>query len=538
MDNKTINSIPLRLVILFTLALLCQNGFAAFYSLQNNSIMDIPERPNVLWKSSIMINVDSLQRSDSLRLFLDNETVDIQLNYSSYTTMGYYAHFSSTNNAANAYISIFESSINGYITTNSSSYAIISTSLNQVEISKYIIEERNDDTAQMEETRGMSIESEDEKMVSAVQSSVTPVIRILFLYTNSVFDSIAEISLLPTNIMLFLLASASIERANESFSNSDIDARLELAYLGPTNYNESNHNWSSVLQHFYQNNDGYIDEVHSLRNKYSADVCVLFLNKRDKCGEAKTIKAEPNTAFCIVHPGTGCIQTFSVAHEIGHLIGCRHNYSHDANIVPYMYGHGYYHYEANNTDASWRTIMSYDNSCPNGCQPILYWSNPDVYYNGLPTGTSSIAHNARVWNERAGTVSVFKNEQDTINYTAADNNTAAIFESIKATTQIYTGGGFEIQSGQIVIMNTAYSITLGPNTHIKNGAIFQASVGDLDNPNNLPPRIKNTDNDVVVESMTCNDEDYHSAVHKFLRDGQLLIEKDGHTYNAQGIKVE
>ena len=45
--------------------------------------------------------------------------------------------------------------------------------------------------------------------------------------------------------------------------------------------------------------------------------------------------------------------TYSIAHELGHIIGARHEPSIDKTMVPFAYGHGF----VNGT--KWRDIMSY-----------------------------------------------------------------------------------------------------------------------------------------------------------------------------------
>ena len=62
--------------------------------------------------------------------------------------------------------------------------------------------------------------------------------------------------------------------------------------------------------------------------------------------------------------------SYSLAHEIGHLIGARHDLNLDKNLKPFPYGHGY----VNGT--KWRDIMSYKESC-GGCPRTAGVVEPD-----------------------------------------------------------------------------------------------------------------------------------------------------------------
>ena len=90
----------------------------------------------------------------------------------------------------------------------------------------------------------------------------------------------------------------------------------------------------------------------------------------------------------------------SIAHEIGHILGVRHDRFMDESNVPFAYGHGY----VNGT--KWRDIMSYKEGC-GGCPRIPHWSNPRIMYKGEPTGTPA-ADSARVILELAERVSKFR----------------------------------------------------------------------------------------------------------------------------------
>jgi hypothetical protein len=149
-----------------------------------------------------------------------------------------------------------------------------------------------------------------------------------------------------------------------------------------------------------------MDEVHTHRDTYKADVCVLIIDNPSACGLASAIMATEASAFCAVHwdCATGY---YSFAHEIGHLQGARHNPEVDPNTSPFPYGHGYLY-----IPDGWRTIMAYNHSsCPGGyCTRVQYWSNPGIIYppSGVPTGTAATHDNARVLDETAFTVANFR----------------------------------------------------------------------------------------------------------------------------------
>ncbi|MBQ6765079.1 MAG: zinc-dependent metalloprotease [Paludibacteraceae bacterium] len=446
------------------------------------TLSQIMSRSEIAWGEIAEIDLKNLIRADTLFCILDNEQVELFATYHTEGVDYYYTHYESSDKDAHAYLSVLTNNIQIDISTSLGVYNIYSISESEVALL------RLESDIPEEPAHNETIFNEEIPIRDAIEEdyptrSMTPVIRVLFVYTNAALNLMGSYQ---PYIQMKQVVYNYINKANESFIHSNIDAHMQLAYIGPITYDETSQTWSDVLDHFCNNNDGYMDEVHNLRDKYTADVCVLFLDKNDYCGEARTIKANANTAFCLVNPTGFCNNKFTAVHEIGHLIGCRHNYEQDMNLIPYAYGHGYIHYENNNPSSSWRTMMAYDNSCATGCGRIPYWSNPDVYYNGIVTGTSSIANNARVWNNRASIVADFRTTPDNISYTNTDNNYSSIFESVEANTQIITGSGYEIQSGQIVEFRTSSSIRFLPNTNIKKGAYFRAYIHSSANIGSYP----------------------------------------------------
>jgi hypothetical protein len=195
------------------------------------------------------------------------------------------------------------------------------------------------------------------------------------------------------------LINLSIEEGNESFRQSGIgQVKLRLVHAYETSYVEEGAHFDHVWR-FADKGDGYMEEVHGLRNTYKADVAVLVVDDPKGCGLATRVYADADEAFAVVHHECAAA-SYTLAHEIGHLIGARHDLNLDKNLTPFPYGHGY----VNGT--KWRDIMSYKESC-GGCPRLPVWSGPLVKVRGEPAGTVDL-DNARVIAEQAGRVAAFR----------------------------------------------------------------------------------------------------------------------------------
>lgn len=216
-------------------------------------------------------------------------------------------------------------------------------------------------------------------------------IRVIVAYTKAAASRYTDIEtdLIPL----------AIEDANQSFRSSGIsNVTLELAYAYQTDYVESGTHFEHVFR-FADKGDGYLEEVHALRDRYKADVGLLIVHDPNGCGLAAEVYARPERAFAVVHHECAA-NMYSLGHEIGHLIGARHDEALDDTKQPFAYGHGFVF------GKSWRTMMSYKDSC-DGCPRIPIWSNPNVLVNGVPAGDSD-SNNARVIAEEAARVAKFR----------------------------------------------------------------------------------------------------------------------------------
>jgi hypothetical protein len=198
------------------------------------------------------------------------------------------------------------------------------------------------------------------------------------------------------------MIDVAIAEANQSFSDSGIDnVRVKLAHAYETDYAEEGSHFDHVYR-FRNKGDGFMDEVHDLRDKYGADVAVLMVEDPMGCGLSIRVGADAADAFTAVHQE--CAATmYSLAHEIGHLIGARHDRALDDTPRPFPYGHGFVNGKA------WRTMMSYKDSC-DGCPRRPVWSSPEVKVDGTPAGNAE-TDNAKVIREEAARVAGFRPER-------------------------------------------------------------------------------------------------------------------------------
>jgi metallopeptidase family M12-like protein len=230
-----------------------------------------------------------------------------------------------------------------------------------------------------------------EKKGKAAAGPTPIVIDVLVAYTKKAAANYADVKR--------ELVDLSIEEANESFRKSGIGhIKLRLVHAYETSYVEEGAHFDHVWR-FADRGDGYMDEVHGLRDKYKADVGILIVDDPKGCGLATRVYADAEESYAVVHHE--CAATsYTVAHEIGHLIGARHDLSLDKNMTPFPYGHGFVN------GVKWRDIMSYKDSC-GGCPRIAVWSSPLVKINGEVAGTPEL-DNARVIAEEAARVAAFR----------------------------------------------------------------------------------------------------------------------------------
>ncbi len=184
-----------------------------------------------------------------------------------------------------------------------------------------------------------------------------------------------------------------MQSTNQAFEESGIRTRLVLAHAALVDFDEESlPSMGAVIRVLKDHDDGHLDEVHLLRNKYAADLVHLLV---DRLGGglasrplSESLSNEESAAFSI----TAGITEDVFAHETGHTFGLRHDRFLDRGAV-YPYAHGYVNKSAflpgAPSSARWRTIMASSYRCGQGgfsCTGLLRFSNPDQAYLGDPLG--------------------------------------------------------------------------------------------------------------------------------------------------------
>jgi hypothetical protein len=207
---------------------------------------------------------------------------------------------------------------------------------------------------------------------------------------------------------LAALESSYINYLNMAILNGgNPDITFDVAYSEVIAYDENLFaDMGDDLDALRTPGDGILDEAHTLRSQYSADLVHLILPsyKDDTCGIAYQSFSGSNLAFGITGEDGCGVETF--AHEIGHNMGMGHDtyVSEEPQDAFQLWSYGYVDL-ANEIN----TIMAYPNQCyDNGvnCMSVPYFSDPDAMISGFPMGIpdnppAKAANNFRVLEETA-----------------------------------------------------------------------------------------------------------------------------------------
>ena len=286
-------------------------------------------------------------------------------------------------------------------------------------------------------------------------------IDVLGLYLDTSFGPGTTEAMAQSNFDL------NLELCNTSFARSGIPLRLRLVKIARTNYTETLTNddikrLGDAVEAVRMKGDGWMDEIHALRDQVGADLVFLTLSRfapgaGGPSGRAY-VQAVPNVrnsweaetnpefGFCVVKPRSDN-NLSALVHEFGHNFGCAHdrlNAGSRGGAFPYSHG---YIFTARYGER-YRTIMAYSTQ---GERSALYFSNPHltpVEFGvpvGVPEGSPGEADNAQTIARTMFEIAAFRLPADS----------AAGTRLINVSTLAWAGTGEEALVGGFVVTGDA-----------------------------------------------------------------------------------
>ncbi|GHT53790.1 hypothetical protein FACS189446_2070 [Bacteroidia bacterium] len=239
----------------------------------------------------------------------------------------------------------------------------------------------------------------------------------------------------------------AMQKSNQAAANSETGITFNLAYSYQTNYTEANSD--DDLSRLQNPSDGYMDEVHTLRKQYNADLVQLIPSVTFTGGLGYVLTTEsgfPNWAFALSRIEQ-ISWTYTMVHEIGHNMGCAHHKLQGGNGL-YSYSYGWR--GTNNQGEKFSTVMTYENFDDQGDFPnIPYFSDPNIIVGGVPIGDVNDGNNALTL-RRTKHITALYSDALNIALSGLSVNSGTLSPDFNAATTSYT----------VSVPNSVSSITL------------------------------------------------------------------------------
>ena len=233
-------------------------------------------------------------------------------------------------------------------------------------------------------------------------------VTLMVLYTPAARDAAGGVAAIEGEI------ATVVDSMNEAAVNSLLTFTFELVHTAELSASESITYSGGFINQLWQEQTNY-PEVHEWRDRYAADLVVVWGDSQPSSNAGVAFQLTEydidSSRFAYAHVRrTAALNSYTMHHEVGHLMGAGHGINASVVISKRLYADAFgYGDEA----GGFYTIMGADVS-PTMTTPINYFSNPNVLYNGVATGTpySSTTgygeNNAYVLNQTALLVSNYR----------------------------------------------------------------------------------------------------------------------------------
>jgi len=265
--------------------------------------------------------------------------------------------------------------------------------------------------------------------------------EVMLVYTPAVRSSYGGTAATESALLDAVVAT------NQAYVNSLVDVQLNVIHLAEVAYAETG-DMGETLSRLRLSNDGYMDEVHGMRDSYGADLVAMISMDTNYCGIAYLMTNDSSSFASLAFSVTkkSCVSNSTLDHELGHNQGNCHNREETGCTNPaYVYGYGL-------CGPTFRTIMSYSSPC--GTSRLRHFSNPNVSVNGYPTGIdhdvdpANSADSARTMNNTAATVAAFRQGATTPPQGPGNLSAGAVSESridLQWTDNSNDESGFDLE---------------------------------------------------------------------------------------------
>ncbi len=307
------------------------------------------------------------------------------------------------------------------------------------------------------------------------------IITLMVVYTPAAAAWSAANETSINNTISMMLATSNIV-----LSNSNTNVQLELVHSEQVAYTELNN--SNDLYNLRDDGDGIMDNVHTLRDTYCADLVMLLENISFTGGLGYTLNTTspfglPTYAFSLVRVQQANGATFTPIHEIGHNMGCHHH-----KLQSVSPGPGLYSYSAgwrwNGVSGDYCSVMTYTSGTYFGDgithQRVPYFSNPDVLYEGIPVGNSVDGDNAKTVRIEKSVIASYRNGCCIQPSVQASVNQVVNISDTSATIKWTRGNGSNI----IVLLRESNAVNIPPvdgSSYSADSCFGLGSVTQLDN---------------------------------------------------------